>query len=106
MIIEHRGGCAEPESLPLVVENHDDRSVTYGVAFRLERLEGDEWAPVKLNRFFSTVALRLEPGMRRREKLQLPERLEPGKYRVIREFAPVSRGSSFVARAELRICPK
>lgn len=104
MTVELRGKCVEPEALPLVVENHGNRPVTYGVGFRLERLEGGEWAPVKLNRFFSTVALRLEPGNRRRETLQLPGRLEAGQYRVVRDFAPVPRGRSFVARAELRIC--
>lgn len=81
-----RERAAPGETLELTIENRTSNRLEYGVAYRLERRTSDGWRWVNRDAAFILILKVIEPGHRDREEIQLQDDLEPGRYRIVKEF--------------------
>ena len=81
-----RDSAAPGETLELTIDNRTSMRLEYGVAYRLERRTADGWRWVNRDAAFILILKTIEPGHRDREEIQLPDDLEPGRYRIVKEF--------------------
>lgn len=86
--------AAPGETVAIQVENlSEDRVLTYGLANEIERAEGGEWVAVELPPTpILEIALVVKPGETSAggggatsDRLELPQDLEPGSYRVVKD---------------------
>jgi len=84
---------APGDTVAIQVENlSEDRVLTYGLANELERAEADEWVAVELPPTpILEIALVVKPGETSgggggatQDRLELPEDLAPGEYRLVK----------------------
>ncbi|MFZ0088482.1 MAG: immunoglobulin-like domain-containing protein [Solirubrobacteraceae bacterium] len=64
------------------VINEGDVPIMLGAAYRLERFSEDGWERVKLPYAFRLWGRRLESGDRHELSARLPDRVQPGRYRL------------------------
>ena len=79
------------ETLTLTVQNRTRWRLEYGLAYRLEHFVGGGWRWINRDAAFALILLVVERGEREREKIRLPDDLDPGRYRIVKSFrAPVA----------------
>lgn len=104
VVLELDRDSAKPgETLELTVENHTRTRLEYGVAYRLERRTADGWRWVNRNSAFILILKVAEPGASERETIQLPEHLEPGRYRIVKTFEAPATGRDLRASVQFTV---
>jgi hypothetical protein len=91
------------DTIQLTVENRTDTRLEYGVVYRLEHFVDGEWRWVNRDAAFILLLKVAEPGAREREKIRLSDDLEPGRYRIVKEFTARPGGREVRASVEFTI---
>ena len=76
------------DTLQLTLENFGDTRLEYSGAYRLEQRVGDHWRWINRDALFRALLQVIEAGKTEQEEIQMPDNLEPGRYRVVRSFSP------------------
>ncbi len=76
------------DALQLTAENVGDTRLEYSGAYRLEQRVGDHWRWINRDALFRALLQIIEAGKTEQEEIQLPDHLEPGRYRIVRSFSP------------------
>ena len=112
LILSATEAVSAGEMIGIEVRNlSEDQVLTYGLGSELERAENGEWVAVELPLTpIPQIALIVRPGETSsggggatQDRLELPENLEPGSYRVVKQVTagePAGGGST----DSLRLC--
>lgn len=101
-------------TLQLTVQNLGEVTMTYGLPNRPQRRVNGRWRDATKDIYgtsepvFTRQALHAQPGTSSRpraERILLPDDLEPGTYRILRDVhqGPVQRGHVVTLRATFRV---
>lgn len=81
---------SEGETFILTVSNKSEEEISYGIAFTVEKQEGDQWITVEPEEEMSFIMIAhiLGPGEEAEDELNMQyyEPFEPGEYRVVRQI--------------------
>jgi len=81
---------SEGETFILTVSNQSEEEISYGIAFTVEKQEGDQWITVEPEEEMSFIMIAhiLGPGEEAEDELNMHyyEPFEPGEYRVVRQI--------------------
>ena len=91
------------ETLTLTVENRTRTRLEYGLAYRLEQRTEDGWRWINRDSAFILILKGVEAGRREREEIRLPNRLEPGRYRIVKLFTAPATGRELRALVEFSV---
>lgn len=73
------------ERLTYTLANTGERTISFGLPYRLERMQGDEWREVQLDMAFALPLLSLTAGQAREFSVDVPREAEPGRHRLVKE---------------------
>ena len=79
------------DTLRLTVVNNTPARLEYGLMYRLEHFVEGDWRWINRDSAFALILKLAEPGAREREEIHLPNDLEPGRYRIVKEFTAANR---------------
>lgn len=91
------------ETLRLTVENRTRTRLEYGLAYRLEQRTGDRWKWINKDAAVALILKIVEPGKRESENIQLPNDLQPGRYRIVKSFTAPETGRVLDASVEFTV---
>jgi len=87
----------------LTLENFGDTPLEYSGAYRLEQRAGDHWRWINRDALFRALLQISEAGKTEQEEIQLPDHLEPGRYRIVRSFSPPGADWKISASAQFTV---
>jgi hypothetical protein len=91
-------------SLTVTVDNGGTQTVTYGLAYTIERWDGIAWRKTNLApTIFPQIAFITPPGKGRPQSIALPADVEPGFYRVVKSVAEDGTDRVLVLRAQFEV---
>lgn len=77
------------EKVSFMIHNHTEKSITYGLAYKLEVQKEEIWHTVESDEAFNSIGLVLEPLASQQENIDFTnafKKLPSGNYRVVKTF--------------------
>jgi hypothetical protein len=91
------------ETVTLTIENRTRWRLEYGVPYQLEHRTNGRWRWINRDSAFILLLKVLEAGKREREQIELPRRLEPGRYRIVKSFTAPAADRKLDASVEFNV---
>ena len=91
------------ETIELTVENRTKTRLEFGLVYRLERRVDAEWRWINRDAAFALILKVVEAGKREREDIRLEADLQPGHYRIVKEFRAPAAGREYRAEIEFTV---
>ena len=95
-----------PATLDAVVVNRGDRTLTYGLAYEIERWDGEKWRETDIAPdVFPLIAFTLEPGEQGEPNpVEIPADVKPGFYRVTKRVTEQATETELQLSALFQVC--
>lgn len=92
-------------SFSYTIVNEARGSISFGGAYDIQIRRGGEWVSVEWmrDRYWILILLRLKPGESLSRTVELPEDVEPGTYRLVKEVTLDDTGERITLTAEFRV---
>lgn len=91
------------DTLTLTVKNNTGTRLEYGLVYRLEHFVEGDWRWINRDAAFALILKIVDAGKREREDIQLPDHIEPGRYRIVKSFTAPETDRKLDAAVEFTV---
>ncbi len=88
--------------ITISITNNTSGDISYGTDFLVEQLFGDTWYETAFNSMTLSVAVSLKPKETTEQNISFDNFLDPGKYRIIKNFDIAGEEVAFDAEFEVK----